>query len=167
MLYPPNPTQFSVWVAHMYGAWGGVEGQISLNVNYKVNFKDFISNFVYVLINERFKTYQMRFLFQGRDFGALGCLRRQHIFFEHGHVIYHIDGHGDQDRMQVNYHPRVKLMTLVVRSNINKFSLLSLSLSLSLSLYGSCPAMTEMLLIGILCLNLNNLSSYQANKINR
>ena len=46
--------------------WGpgeGSKGQISFNFNCKVNFKDFIPNFVCVLTNERYKTYQTRFLF--------------------------------------------------------------------------------------------------------
>ena len=38
------------------GEWS--KGQISFNFNYKVNFKDFIPNFVYVLTNERYQTYQ-------------------------------------------------------------------------------------------------------------
>ena len=46
--------------------WGpreGLKGQISFNFNYKVNFKIFIPNFVCVLTNERYKTYQTGFLF--------------------------------------------------------------------------------------------------------
>ena len=46
--------------------WGlgeGPKGQISLNLNYKVNFKDFKPNFVYLLRNERYITYQMGFSF--------------------------------------------------------------------------------------------------------
>ena len=39
----------------------GSKGQISFNFNYKVNFKDFIPNFVFVLTNERYKTYQTGF----------------------------------------------------------------------------------------------------------
>ena len=59
--------------------WGlgeGLKGQISLNLNYKVNFKDFKPNFVYLLTNERYKTYQMGFSFcrlghaQGWDLGV-------------------------------------------------------------------------------------------------
>ena len=40
--------------------WGlgeGSRGQILLNFNYKVNFKDFKANFVCLLTNERYKTY--------------------------------------------------------------------------------------------------------------
>ena len=43
------------------GEWS--KGQISFNFNYKVNFYDFIPNFVCVLTNERYKTYQTGFLF--------------------------------------------------------------------------------------------------------
>ena len=40
--------------------WGfreGLKGQISFNINYKVNSKDFKQNFVCLLTNERYKTY--------------------------------------------------------------------------------------------------------------
>ena len=46
--------------------WGpgeGSKGQISFNFNYKVNSKIFIPNFVCVLTNERYKTYQTGFSF--------------------------------------------------------------------------------------------------------
>ena len=39
------------------------KGQITFNFNYNVNFKDFIPNFVCVLTNERYKTYQTGFSF--------------------------------------------------------------------------------------------------------
>ena len=45
------------------GPWGGSKGQISINFNYKVNFKDFFPNLVCVLTNKRYKTYQTGFLF--------------------------------------------------------------------------------------------------------
>ena len=41
----------------------GQEGQILLNFNYEVNFKEFKPNFVCLLTNERYKTYQTRFSF--------------------------------------------------------------------------------------------------------
>ena len=50
-------------------SWGlgeGPKGQISLNLNYKVNFKDFSTN-VCLLTNERYKTYKTGF-----SFGPLG-----------------------------------------------------------------------------------------------
>ena len=80
-LSPPNPfrrnpTKFSVLVVHMNWArnstlfwpspWGpgeGPKGQISLNVNNKVDFKYFKPNFVYLLTNEIYETYQTAFLF--------------------------------------------------------------------------------------------------------
>ena len=43
--------------------WGEVKGQISLKFGYHVNFKILIPNFVCVLTNERYKTYQTGFLF--------------------------------------------------------------------------------------------------------
>ena len=70
-----------------------------------------------VLTNERYATYQRGFLFcrlghaQGWDFGALGC-PGGHIFFGHGNVAYQIVGDDEQNRMQLKFYPRVKLMTL-------------------------------------------------------
>ena len=75
MLSPPKPldeiqNKFRVWVTHMYGACcstiyfvsiplGPVEGpKIEIFLNYKVNFKDIYTNFVCVLTNKRYKTYQ-------------------------------------------------------------------------------------------------------------
>ena len=82
MLYPPNtfrrnPTKFSVLVVHMNWArnstlfrpspWGpgeGPKGQISLNVNNKDDFKYFKPNFVSLLTNEIYETYQTALLFR-------------------------------------------------------------------------------------------------------
>ena len=50
---------------------------------------------------------------QGWDFGALGCPGGQKkLFFEHGHVVYQIDGDDKQNKMQKHFHPRVNLVTL-------------------------------------------------------
>ena len=52
---------------------------------------------------------------QERGFRALGCQGGQKFsFFKHGHVAYQIDGDEEQNRMKVqfNFHPRVKLVTL-------------------------------------------------------
>ena len=49
---------------------------------------------------------------QGWDFGALGVPRGSIFFFKHGHVAYQIEGDDEQNRMQVAYYPRVKLVTL-------------------------------------------------------
>ena len=116
MLSPPKPfgrnsTKFGVWVTHINGAhnvkiflapppWSLGRGQkvkhhlISIT---KSISEIFIPNFVCVLTNERYKTYQMEFLFchlghaPGWDFGALG------------HVAYQIDGDDEQYRMQVTF----------------------------------------------------------------
>ena len=46
------------------GPGEGSKGQISFNINYKVNFKEiFIPNFVCVITNERYKTYRTGFSF--------------------------------------------------------------------------------------------------------
>ena len=71
---------------------------MSLNFNNKVNFIGiFITNFVCVLTNKRYKTYRMGFLFcrQGHDPGVelrgAGDTQGSIFFFEHGHVAYQID----------------------------------------------------------------------------
>ena len=64
-------TSIIFWVPAPWGLGEGPNGQISLNLNYKVNFKDFKPNFVYLLTNERYITYQM-----GYSFGRLGHTQR-------------------------------------------------------------------------------------------
>ena len=68
--------------------------------------KIFIPNFVCVLTNERYKTYQTGFSFcplgHAPGVGHWGCPGGQKsFFFKHGHVVYQIDGDGEQNRMQV------------------------------------------------------------------
>ena len=92
------------YITHMNGAYIGIfcpapwgpgeesKGQISFNFNYKVNFKNFIPNFVCVLTNGRYKTYPARFFIlspiscpMGGTFRRWGCPGGQ-LFFRHGHV---------------------------------------------------------------------------------
>ena len=71
--------------------WGpaeGQKGQISLNVNNKVDFKYFTPNFVYLLTNEIYETYQTAFLIcrlghaTGIGLGGVtGGLRFKNILF--------------------------------------------------------------------------------------
>ena len=92
--------------------WGpgeGSKGQISFNFNYKVNFKD-LPNFVCILTNERYKTYQTGFSFcrlghaPGVGLKGTGVPRgSKNFFFKHGHVAYQIDGDDEQNRMQVKF----------------------------------------------------------------
>ena len=71
--------------------------------------KIFIPNFVCVLTNEIYKTYQTGFSFcrldhaPGWDFGALGVSRGSNYFFKHGYVAYQIDGDDEQNKMQVKF----------------------------------------------------------------
>ena len=71
--------------------------------------KIFIPNFVCVLTNERYKTYQTGFSFcrlchaPGVGLRALGVPRRSKKNFKHGHVAYQIDGDDEQNRMQVKF----------------------------------------------------------------
>ena len=81
--------------------------------------KIFLPNFVCVLTNERYKTYQTGFSLcsmghaPGWDFGALGVPRwSKKVIFKHGHVAYQIDEDDKQNRVQVKFQPRVKLVTL-------------------------------------------------------
>ena len=93
--------------------WGpreGSKGQISFNFNYKVNFKKFYTNFVCVLKNERYKTYQTGFSFCPLchapgvgHWGAGGARGVKKNLFKHGHVVYQIDGNDEQNRMQVKF----------------------------------------------------------------
>ena len=75
------------WVPTPWGLGEGPKGQISLNLNYKVNFKDFKPNFVYLLTNETYITYQTGFSFgrlghaQGWDLGVPWGVGGQKIFF--------------------------------------------------------------------------------------
>ena len=69
--------------------------------------KIFIPNFVCVLTNERYKTYQTGFysvawvMPQGRDFGV--PRGSNNLFFKHGHVAYQVDGDDKQNKMQVTF----------------------------------------------------------------
>ena len=71
--------------------------------------KIFIPNFVCVLTNERYKTYQTGFLFcrlshaPGVGLWGTGGTQGpggQTFFFKHGHVAYQIDGDDEQNKMQ-------------------------------------------------------------------
>ena len=72
--------------------------------------KIFIPNFVCVLTNERYKTYQTGFLFchlgNAPGVGLWGTGGAQGVkknFFKHGHVAYQIDGDEEQNRMQETF----------------------------------------------------------------
>ena len=72
--------------------------------------KIFIPNFVCVLTNERYKTYQTGFLFcrlghaPGVGFwGTWGAQGGQKNIFKHGHVAYQIDRDDKQNRMQATF----------------------------------------------------------------
>ena len=73
--------------------------------------KIFIPNFVCVLTNERYKTYQTGFLFcclgHAPGVGLWGTGGAQGVktfcFFKHGHVACQIDGDDKQNKMQVTF----------------------------------------------------------------
>ena len=71
--------------------------------------KIFIPNFVCVLTNERYKTYQTGFFILSRGscprdgtLGHAGCPGDPKKF-KHGHVAYQIDVDDEQNRMQVPF----------------------------------------------------------------
>ena len=83
-------------------------------VKYLISFtksisKTFIPNFVCVLTNERYKTYQTGFSFcclghaPGVGLWGAGGAQVVKLFFKHGHVAYQIDGDEEQNRMQVKF----------------------------------------------------------------
>ena len=47
---------------------------------------------------------------QGWDLGRPGG--QKNFFFKHSHVAYQIDGDDEQNSCKLNFHPRVKLVTL-------------------------------------------------------
>ena len=67
----------------------------------------FILNFVCVLTNERYKTYQTGFSFcplghaPGVELRGAGVAQGVNFFFKHGHVVYQINGDDEQNRIQV------------------------------------------------------------------
>ena len=72
--------------------------------------KIFIPNFVCVLTNERYKTYQTGFLFcclgHAPGVGLWGTGRTQGgqtISFSNSHVAYQIDGDEKQNKMQITF----------------------------------------------------------------
>ena len=74
--------------------------------------KIFIPNFVCVLTNERYNTYQTGFLFcrlgHAPGVGLWGTGGRyqggvKQFFFKHGHVAYQIDGDDEQNKMKVTF----------------------------------------------------------------
>ena len=55
-------------------------------------------NFVFVLTNERYKTYQKFNCRLGVPRGS-----KNFFFFKHGHVAYQIEEDDEQNRMYVNF----------------------------------------------------------------
>ena len=89
--------------------------------------KIFMPNFVWVLTNERYKTYWTGFSFccLGHApgvglWGAGGAQVVKKKNFKHGHVAYQINKDDSRTECLYHFHPRVKLVTLgwVQRSNI-------------------------------------------------
>ena len=112
----------SNFFAPPWGPGEGSKGQISFNFNFKSISKIFKPNFVCVLTNERYKTYQTGFAFcflglaPGVVLGALGVPRGSKKLFKHCHVVYQIDGDDEQNRMQVKFSSKGQTGDLGARS---------------------------------------------------
>ena len=85
--------------------------------------KIFTPNFVCVLTNERYKTYQTGFIFCCLGHapwvglrGTGGAQGVNKFFFKHGHVAYQIDGDDEQNKMQVTFSSRGQTGDLGARS---------------------------------------------------
>ena len=71
--------------------------------------KIFIPNFMCVLTNKRYKTYQVGFSFcllgHAPGVGLWGARGAQGVKknFKHGNVVYQINGDDEQNRMQVKF----------------------------------------------------------------
>ena len=93
--------------------WGpgeGSKGQISFNLNYKVNFKDLYSKLCVCSnkckiqnISDGIFTLSPGSCRRVRTSRHWGCPWVKIIFFKHGHVAYQIDGDDKQNRMQVTF----------------------------------------------------------------
>ena len=87
--------------------WGEVKGQISLNLGYHVNFKDFYTKFC--VCSHKWKIQNISdgiFILspgscpRGGTLGHWGYPGGQTIFFfKHGHVAYQIDGDDKQNKI--------------------------------------------------------------------
>ena len=96
----------------------GSKGQITFNFNYKVNFKDFLYQTLYVFSQMK-DTKHIRRDFhsvawvmpQGSDFGALGCPGGQK---NSNMYMWHIKSTGMMSRTEckLNFQPRIKMVTL-------------------------------------------------------
>ena len=82
-------------------------GQISLNFNYKVNFKVFLFQTLCVFseikdVKHIKRDFHSIAWVQGVGLWVAGVPRgTNEFFFEHGHVAYQIEGDDEQDRMQL------------------------------------------------------------------
>ena len=67
--------------------------------------KIFIPNFLCVLTNERYKTYQTGFLLSpGVGLGGTGGTQGVKLFLlKHGHIAYQIDRDDEQNKMEVTF----------------------------------------------------------------
>ena len=102
------------------GPWGGVKRSNIIEFQLQSQFQRFLYQTLCVFsLMKDTKHIRQDFhsvawvMPQGWDFGELGLPRgSKNLFFKHGHVAYQIDGDDEQNRMQVEFHPRVKLVTL-------------------------------------------------------
>ena len=102
------------------GPWGWVKYHL-ISITKSIS-EIFIPNIVCVLKNERYKTYQMGFLFfrlgpaPGVGLWGVGVPRGQKKNFKHGHVAYQMDGDDEQNIIQVKFSSYDQTGDLGVRS---------------------------------------------------
>ena len=104
--------QHQIVLAPTPGAlWRGQKVKYNLISITKSISKIFIPNFVCVLTNKKYKTYQTGFAScrpghaPGVGLWGVGVPRGGSKKFKYGHVAYQIDGDDEQNRMQVKFSP--------------------------------------------------------------
>ena len=105
--------QQQFFLLHPLGACGGVNRSNINKFQLQSQFQRlFIPNFVCVLTNERYTTYQTRFSFKHLGHvsgvglgGAVGAQGVNIFFSRNNRVAYQIEGDDKQNRMQLNFSP--------------------------------------------------------------
>ena len=110
------------------GPWGGVKNHL-ISITKPIS-KIFILNFVCVLTNARYKTYQMGLSFccLGHApgvglWGAGGAQVVKFYNFKHGHVAYQSDRDDEQNRVQVTFSSYGQNGDFGARSNVINLSI--------------------------------------------
>ena len=100
-----------LFLAPPLGPWGEVKRSNIIKFQLQSQFQRFLYQTLCVFSQKKDTKHIRRdfhsvawVLPQGWDFGGLGGPRGvKKIFFKHGHVAYHMDGHEEQNIMQVKF----------------------------------------------------------------